>query len=412
MDQPGEINQGRGEKENVQAKENHTKARMTRNDFAIIGGGIGGLTLAIAMRKKGFDVTVYEAAPRLKPVGAGLGLAGNAMKAFEEIGMDKEILRVSQVLQKVSIMDHRGRQLMVTDSEKISRTYGVVNNFAIHRADLHNILLRQLPPEIVQLGKSLERLQQGADHVILHFRDGSQVEAGYAIAADGIHSPVRAQFLPKAIPRYAGYTCWRAIVDDVPPDFDSSQTSESWGRGERFGIVPLSGNRVYWFACINARPNDEIMRSLSPADLLTYFGDFHAPVPELIRRTKKEALVWNDIIDLPPLDRFAFGNVVLMGDAAHATTPNMGQGACMAIEDAVVLSNCLSSGANPEDAFRRFEEKRLLRTSKIIRDSWQIGKIAQLENPVLSGLRNLALRLTPAGVAEKQLRFIYDVTFN
>src|SRR5690349_16455170 len=162
-----------------------------RKDFAIIGGGIGGLTLAIALRRKGFEPTVYEAAPKWKPLGAGLGLAGNAMKAFAEIGIDKQIMAVSQVLRQVSIMDRRGRPLMVTDSERISRTYGVVNNFAVHRADLHDVLLRQLPPDSVKLGKSLASLEPSKENVTLRFHDGSSVDARYVIAADGIHSVVR-----------------------------------------------------------------------------------------------------------------------------------------------------------------------------------------------------------------------------
>jgi 2-polyprenyl-6-methoxyphenol hydroxylase-like FAD-dependent oxidoreductase len=386
---------------------------MTRNHrFAIIGGGIGGLTLAIAMHRKGIKANVYEAAPKWKPIGAGLGLAGNAMKAFAEIGMDREILKVSQVLRKVSILSSKGTRLMVTDSEKISRTYGVVNNFAVHRAELHNLLLRQLPPECVHLDKALASIDPGDDRINLGFRDGTQVEADYVIAADGIHSVVRKHFQPNLTPRYAGYTAWRAIVDDIPEGFDITQTSESWGNGERFGIVPLKGNKIYWFACVNARPNDEIMRSLTPNDLLTFFGDFHFPIPQLLRSTKRENLIWNDIIDLPPLDQFAFGNVVLIGDAAHATTPNMGQGACMAIEDAVVLANCIEAMADPREAFKRFEEMRLERTARVVRDSWQIGKVAQIKNPVLSRLRNIALKLAPPAVAEKQLRFIYDVSFS
>src|SRR5689334_24856914 len=167
-----------------------------KDDFAIIGGGIGGLTLAAALRRKGFEPTVYEAAPKWRPLGAGLALAGNAMKAFAEIGMDKEIMRVSQVLRQVSIMDRRGRPLMVTDSERISRAYGVVNNFAVHRADLHEVLLRGLPPDRLKLGKSLASLEPSNDNVTLRFRDGTSVDARYVMAADGIHSAVRQHFLP------------------------------------------------------------------------------------------------------------------------------------------------------------------------------------------------------------------------
>jgi 2-polyprenyl-6-methoxyphenol hydroxylase-like FAD-dependent oxidoreductase len=383
-----------------------------KKDYAIIGAGIGGLTLAVALRRKGIPVTVYETAPRLKPLGAGLGLAGNAMKAFAEIGLDKEIMRVSHVLEQVSILNPRGKPLMITDSKRISRTYGVANNFTVHRADLHEVLLSELPKDCVKLDKALVDLTQSNDGVTLKFKDGTAADVGYVVGADGIHSVVRRHFLPNVTPRYAGYTAYRAVVENPGPDFNYSLTSETWGAGARFGIVPMTNNRVYWFACVNATQNDALMRSLTPSDLLAYFGNFHSPVPDLIRRTSKESLLWNDIIDLPPIAKFAFGNVVLMGDAAHATTPNLGQGACMAIEDAVVLANMIGAAAAPEEAFMRFQEKRMPRTSRIVRDSWQIGKMAQLENPILSVLRNLALKFTPPAVADKQFRFIYDVSFN
>jgi 2-polyprenyl-6-methoxyphenol hydroxylase-like FAD-dependent oxidoreductase len=379
--------------------------------FGIVGGGIGGLTLAIALRQKGFDVTLYESAPQWRPLGAGLGLAGNAVKAFQEIGIDKDVMAVSQVLQKVVICDPSGSPLMVTDSEKISKAYGVVNNFTIHRADLHAVLIRHLPPECIQLNKVLVALEQNSQAVLLKFKDGSSDRVNYVIGADGIHSVVRSQVMPRITPRFAGYTAWRGVIDNLPDNFDTTITSESWGAGARFGIVPLPGNRVYWFACVNARANDPVMRSLSPEDLLTYFGDFHNPIPELLRRTKRENLIWNDIIDLPPLERFAFGNVVLMGDAAHATTPNLGQGACMAIEDAVVLANCLASTREPVEAFMKFQQLRIGRTSRIVKDSWQLGKVAQLTNPLLTGLRNLAMKHAPARLADKQFKFLYDVSF-
>jgi 2-polyprenyl-6-methoxyphenol hydroxylase-like FAD-dependent oxidoreductase len=151
-----------------------------------------------------------------------------------------------------------------------------------------------------------------------------------------------------------------------------------------------------------------MMRSLTPADLLTFFGNFHSPIPELIKRTDK--IIWNDIIDIEPINQFAFGRIVLMGDAAHATTPNMGQGACMAIEDAVVLSNMIATYENAEDAFKAFEAKRIRRTTKIVNDSWQIGKVAQLQNPLLTSLRNVAISLVPKRVTDNQFKFIYDVS--
>jgi 2-polyprenyl-6-methoxyphenol hydroxylase-like FAD-dependent oxidoreductase len=376
--------------------------------FAILGGGIGGLTLAIALQRKNFHVTVYEAAPEMKPVGAGLGLAGNAIKAFREIGIEKEILKEGKAMKNVVIRNPKGKILVTNDSEEVSRRFGVVNNFTIHRADLHNVLLAQLRPGTVQLNKACADFTQGANGVEIMFSDFSKAHADYLIAADGIHSVVRKKLVPTSIPRYAGYTCWRGITDNLPEGFNADETSETWGQGIRFGVVPLTKERVYWFACVNASANDPMMRSIQPQELLTFFGDFHAPIPDLIKRTQN--IIWNDIIDIDPIDKFAFGKIVLIGDAAHATTPNMGQGACMAVEDAVVLANLLEISPNPEEAFKSFEQKRIRRTTKIVNDSWQIGKMAQWENPFMASLRNVAISLVPKRIADNQFKFIYDVS--
>src|SRR5688572_7718092 len=379
--------------------------------FAIIGGGIGGLSLAIAMQRKGFQVTVYENAPSIKPLGAGLGLAANAVRAFMEIGISEDVLEAGAVLKKVSIKNQQGKVLAQTDSQKISRKYNVVNNFTIHRADLHDVLLRHLNEGSLQLGRGCVDFVQNKSAVKLTFQDGSISEADYVIACDGVHSLFRKKLLPESTPRYAGYTCWRAVIDNVPAAVDLNETSETWGAGSRFGIAPLNNNRLYWFACINAPENDQKKRSYGIKDLSKHFGEFHSPIPEILQHTKDQQLIWNDIIDIKPLKRFAFERILLMGDAAHATTPNMGQGACMAIEDAAILANTISDSQSVEQAFAAFERKRIHRTTTIVNESWQLGRVAQWENRLLISLRNTLLQLTPSSVAEKQIRFIQNVSF-
>jgi len=380
--------------------------------ISIIGGGIGGLTLAVALQRKGFNVNVYEHAPQLKPLGAGLALAANAVKALAEIGIHEEVIKAGKVIRKMTIKDQAGRVLNETNSEELSRQFGVINNFTIHRADLHEVLYRNLSDNTVQLGKACVDFYQTDEDVTLKFSDGSTASTDCVVACDGIHSVFRKKLLPDSTMRYAGYTCWRAVIDDLPAGFDWNETSETWGPGCRFGIVPLSNNRVYWFACVNATPNNPKMRSFTPHDLLAYFSSYHAPITEIINRTRPDQLIWGDINDVKPIQKFAFKNIVLMGDAAHATTPNMGQGACMAIEDAVTLSNCLVKYTTLEDSFRHFEQRRIKRTTKIVNGSWSIGKIAQLQNPFLTKLRNAAMRITPATVATKQLEFLYNVSFD
>nr|WP_302180056.1 FAD-dependent monooxygenase [Chryseosolibacter indicus] len=368
--------------------------------------------MAIALQKKGFNVLVYEQATAIKPLGAGLVLAANAIKAFAEIGIDTSILEAGKILKALRIKNTDGSVLAETDSEKLANKFGLVNNFAIHRADLHQILIHYLQPGTLRLNKGCVGFQQQPNGVTLEFHDGSTAFADYVIACDGIHSVIRKKLLPESETRYAGYTCWRAVIDNIPDTVDMTETTETWGRGCRFGIAPLRNNKLYWFACINAKKNDPLMRAMHIPDLLTFFSNFHSPVTDIIKHTQSSQLIWNDIIDIKPIKRFAFGNIVLLGDAAHATTPNMGQGACMAIEDAATLANYIEAAPSAEEAFTLFEKKRIKRTTDIVNKSWYIGKIAQLDHPLLVSIRNKILKLTPPKVAEKQVQELANVTFN
>lgn len=379
--------------------------------LTILGGGIGGLSTAIALQRKGFPVTLYEAAPTFKPLGAGLSLSGNAMRAYHEIGIDEHVISIGCQLQVARGKDQQGKLISETSSAELKEQFGVLNNFTLHRADLHELLLGLLKPGTVQLGKAATSVRQDDQGVIIEFADGSAVTAGYLIAADGIHSIVRKQLLPDSLPRYSGYTCWRSVVSDLPPGINMNEMTETWGGGRRFGVVPVNGNRIYWFATLDAPQNDPRMRAATVKDLQEIFRGFHFPIPEILERTRNEQLIWSDIIDIKPIRRFAFGRILLIGDAAHATTPNLGQGACMAIEDAATLMNALVR-YEPVEAFRRFEKHRIARTTGIVNQSWKVGQLTQLSHPLLIALRNAAFRSLPKSVVLNRLKNLFDVSFH
>ncbi|MDO1449087.1 FAD-dependent monooxygenase [Rhodocytophaga aerolata] len=379
--------------------------------IAILGGGIGGLCTAIALQKKGFQVNIYESAPVLKALGAGLGLAANAVKALTDLGMGEELLQAGAVLTSFEILAENGKLITKTNSLEVSKKFGT-DNVTIHRADLHHLLVQQLQPHTLVLGKACKDFEQSSTGVRIFFKDGSEAKGDYLIAADGIHSVVRKKLVPGSVPRYAGYTCWRAVIEGQPEGFHKQKATETWGSKGRFGIVPLSQNRIYWFACKNAPYQDTHYAKFTTKELSDNFKDYHQPIPNILAMTTDEQLIWNDIIDIKPIKQFAFGKVLLCGDAAHATTPNMGQGACQAIEDAVILANCMSVYATDlEKAFQVFEQKRISRTTRIVNTSWQLGKVAQLENKLLLSLRNTLLRLVPASANNKQLQFLYAIDF-
>ncbi|MCC5905029.1 MAG: FAD-dependent monooxygenase [Balneolaceae bacterium] len=377
-------------------------------DISIIGGGIAGLTAAIALNKSGFKASIFEATTNNGVAGAGLALAANAIMAFDRLGIKDEIINKGRLLSAFKILDQEGNLITKTDSTGLSKKYGA-DNFTIHRHDLHQVLLSKIDPDTLYRDKKIIDFEQKRDAIRLTFNDGSEHLTSFVIVADGIHSLIRQKLIHDSKPRYSGYTCWRAVIET--PEIVINESSESWGSKGRFGIVPLADNKIYWFACINAKANDPVFKNYTSKDLLNHFTGFHDPVPAILKATRDEDLIWNDIIDLKPIENYAFENIVLIGDSAHAATPNMGQGACQAIEDAVILADEMAANISINTAFKKFEKRRLKRTHSITNTSWKIGKIAQLEHPVLIALRNFSFRKLPSGIQEKQLEKLYDVDF-
>lgn len=374
--------------------------------YLILGGGIAGLTTAIALRKIGIEAVVAESAPEIKAVGAGLALAANAMMALRQIGVAEEVIQEGRELVAFSIYDQKGKLISRTDTDPANSKFGI-SNFTIHRADLHRVLLAQLDPKNVLTGKRSVDFVEDSDGYLVRFENEEQVRAKYLIVAEGIHSAIRKKLLPDSKIRYSGYTCWRGIMDNS--GLNIQETSETWGKNGRFGVTPLAKNQVYWYACINTAEQNSSLKNFTKEDLEKNFRDFHFPIPQVLAGTRPDQIIWNDIIDLEPLSNFAFGNLVLIGDAAHATTPNMGQGACLAIEDAAVLASCLAKNPDPAVAFPEFEKRRLSRTRKIVTDSWRLGQVAQLENPLLMSLRNAFFRMIPKKMTKKQIETLYQV---
>lgn len=378
-------------------------------DFIIIGAGIGGLATAHALLRLGHGVQVYEAAAELREIGAGVVLGANAMRALAEIGVHDAVRPTGAVLTGVRLLSERGQVLNQADTRGFTARLGY-DNLAVQRADLQRALRQALPPGIVHLGYRLARFAQTDQQVTAYFENGEQATAAALVAADGIRSRVRRQLLPASLPRYAGYTCWRAIVEAQPLNLPTDSSSETWGRAGRFGLVPVAAGRLYWFACVaSPAANDPTYRAYRVADLQRRFASFHQPIPEVLALTPDADLLWGDILDLAPLPRFDFGRVLLLGDAAHATTPNLGQGAGMAAEDAAVLARCLrASHSDIPAAFRAFDRQRRPRTRRIMEQSRLLGQVAQFTPPWLVPLRDAAMAAVPDWITRRQMAWLYQ----
>jgi len=355
----------------------------------VIGAGIGGLAAGIALQRAGVAVEIFERAEAMKEVGAGLSLWANAIRALDRLGLGDAMRALSARYEIAGLRTWDGR-ILTSPSPDLERRLGVLT-IVVHRAELLDALVKACGPSRIHLGASFERFHQDAGGVTAEFAGGLRASGDILIGADGLHSVVRAQLHGHQPPAYAGYTAWRAVV---PFDTDSVHAGESWGHGARFGLVPMGGNRVYWFATENTpeggRHADE------QAHLLRLFRGWHAPIEELIETTPASTILRNDICDRPVLNRWGEGRTTLLGDAAHPMTPNLGQGACQALEDAVVLARSVQERSDVADALRAYEAQRIPRANGIVVQSRRIGAMAQWERRWAVALRNALLaRLSP-----------------
>lgn len=374
---------------------------MTIDKVIIIGGGIGGLTLALAFCRVGISVEVYERAPELKEVGAGLGVWSNAVKILNRLGVKERIEEIATPFRFAAVCNDKGQTLSNMNMEKFAKEIGT-SSYLMHRAELHAAIAEKLPADVVKTGHECVKIEQDESTATAYFSNGSTANASLLIGADGINSIVRATLWNDGKPRYSGQTCFRAVTNFAAKDSDTLR--EVQGTGKRAGFCPLNKECIYWFAVINAPEGKMIPFEERRDFLLKKFDGWLYQIPEVIASTPSEKILQNDLVDRVPITQWSKGRITLIGDAAHPTTPNLGQGACMAIEDAMVLTRMLIQHSTHQEAFASYEKERLARTSKIVKMSWMFGKMAGWENSFTVKLRETLARATPKFLLEKEFR--------
>ncbi|WP_410786372.1 FAD-dependent monooxygenase [Kribbella sp. C-35] len=332
----------------------------------VVGAGIGGVTAAVALQRSGWQVTVLERAPELGEVGAGISVWPSAVAVLEELGV-KGVEKSSVQSKPAGIRKPDGRWMVGAPD------LGMELPVMIHRAQLHDLITAEFGPAVtVRTGYDVRTVTQDADGVTV---DG-ELRADLLVAADGIRSAVRTAVYPQyAGPRYSGFTGYRGIAE---VDLDDGG-GETWGHGQLFGFARLIDGRFYWYATANQPAGTKS----EPA----VFESWHDPLPRLIAGSAK--ILQNDIYDLTlPLVPFVHGRVVLLGDAAHAMTPNLGRGACSAIEDAGALARHLTRTSDLALALAAYDAERRPATTKLVKRSRTLGRLAQTENPLVCTVRD------------------------
>ena len=340
---------------------------MDKLKVVIIGAGMGGLATGIALRQVGYEVEIYDRVSELRPAGAGISLWSNGVKVLNRLGLGKEIAAIGGQMDRVAYYSHIGEKL--TDFSLASLIDRVGQRpYPVARTDLQQMLLDVFGAENVQLNSKCIAVEQDTNSVTAIFADGRQATGDVLIAADGTHSFIRTYVLGHAVERrYVGYVNWNGLV----PASDDLAPKDSWviyvGEHQRASMMPVGGDRFYFFFDVPLPKGTVSKPETYREELAGSFKDWAAPVQTLIQRLDPLKTNRVEIHDIEPLETLVRGRVALLGDAGHSTAPDLGQGGCQAMEDALVLTTYLqTTNLSVEDALKRYEAARKYRVADII----------------------------------------------
>jgi 2-polyprenyl-6-methoxyphenol hydroxylase-like FAD-dependent oxidoreductase len=360
--------------------------------IGIVGAGIGGVAAGVALMRAGFSVRIFEKAGELRESGAGVSLWPNGTMILSRLGLLPEILNHGQIGTHFLLRARSGELLMDINTARADTP-----TVCLHRADLLRVLADAIPRECFALNHELIGVETNGEKVCLRFRNQDSFFCDGVVGADGIHSRLRTLLGKGRQPSRRGYVIFRGLAEaslDVP----SGHNGETWGAGHRFGTLAIGKNKVCWYATANASALQHSVEKPKPW-LQEVFKAWHNPIPGLLAATDPSTILTANACDLQPFRQCA-GPATLLGDAAHALTPNLGQGACMALEDALALANCLSQHSSVSSAFRRYESLRFLHVSSAVLRSRWLGAVGQWESRIAVVLRNLITQRLPPWLFE------------
>ncbi len=377
---------------------------MRPRKVLIAGAGIAGLAAGIALRRAGLEVEVFERTSELREVGAALGIWPNGTAALHALSVEIRALPVVAL----AVRTWRGEPVTAVPVGALNERYGSPMLIA-HRADLQAGLSAAFGTAGIRFNSEVASFADEVDKVHLTLRSGDNAEGDLIVGADGLRSAVRRQLLDDGPPVYQGSTIWRGLVHSGGMNLAPGQGLSWVGRGAEFLAFHLAGNRIYWSGVGKASEGEHIRPEGHKGDLLDRFGDWEKLVPDLITATEERDILRNDMYDRPPARRWTGGKVALIGDAAHPMTPNAGQGACQALEDAVGLGECLAMQSGVAHALHEFEHRRLPRANRVVKMARRSTRAAQLENGLLCAMRDASGKLL-SRLPQALLLRMFDVT--
>ena len=336
--------------------------------ITIIGAGMAGLTTGIALKKFGHDVTIYEQAEQILPVGAAISLWSNGVKCLNYLGLTEQVAKLGGQMDNLAYVDGLTGDVMTQFSlmpliEEVGQ-----RPYPVSRSDLQNMLMDEFGRDNIQLGKKMIALYDDGQTVRVSFADGSEIQTELLVGADGTHSMTRAYVLDETVERrYAGYVNWNGLVNISVELAPADQWTTFVGEGKRASLMPVADNRFYFFFDVPLPVGLTNDRSQYKTLLKEYFQGWCPQVQSLIESIDEQRTNRVEIHDIEPFANFYKGNVVIVGDAAHSTTPDIGQGGCQAMEDAIYLARALQINTlGLQDALKRYQNKRNERANELV----------------------------------------------
>lgn len=377
----------------------------------IVGGGIGGFTAAIALQRGGVSTAIFERAPDLRAIqrGGGLSLYSNAMRQMARLGLQGSLETVGSRIEWHEFRNSRGDMLIQWPLGELSRRIGAPI-LSFRRQDLHQVLAGALERGVLKLGTTCTGFVQDGAGVVARFADGREEHGDLLVGADGRDSTIRPLLVPGSSPRYTGTTIWQGEAEVDPEQAPVGIFTRLMGPGSSFAYFRVAaGRRLVWIAFANAPQGGHDVGDVK-RKLLDRFRGWRPPVEQIIEATAEAGIFRMDLYGGRPLGHWSHGRVTLLGDAAHTMTPNLGQGAGLAIEDAIALAKCLKDGEDVQTALRRYERLRIKRTSSLMTLAWRIGAMARWKGPIACGARDRLLKLASGFMLKEEERIMaYDV---